>query len=135
MSKDLKERYALCIIVSPIDLISLFVPSHTQDRNKAGMPRSYVRFTIAKHLFSPAEQEFADDSYLSVSQLSRKGFKHGSFWSCSRPYSSESESRPSLSLSKCPNIHLTSLWQPIGKWPEIIDIYMYTHLISDSYII
>lgn len=53
----------------------------------------------------------------SVSQPSKNGFRQGSFWSCSSPYNSERDNRPSLSLSKCPNIHLTSLWQPMGKWP------------------
>ena len=56
-----------------------------------------------------------------MSQASRNGLRHGSFWSCSRLYNSEREIRRSASLSKCPNIHLTSVRQPAGKCPLCID--------------
>ena len=52
----------------------------------------------------------------SASQASRKGLIHFSLWSCSRSYSSCSDSWSSASKSRCWNIHRTSPLQDPGKW-------------------
>lgn len=92
--------------------------------------KSYlIRLRTAAHgrsVFSKHRHHSRVDTLasLSTSQLSMNGLIQRSFWSCSKSNSSEVDKRPSLFMSKWPNIHFASILQAAGKWAVAIRIWL-----------